>query len=126
MTSRAGPCERARPVAEQLGRDRERCRRHGARETLDAGAVRGLRTSAHGVGDVHHFVALFQRLDAREGEADLRVEAADDQSLAPGRLHRVAEDLSSNAFIDVRSIGSIPSSSDRIDGSVGPLKPARH
>src|SRR5580698_9427863 len=30
---------------------------------------------------------------------------------------------SSNAFIDVRSIGSIPSSSARTDGSVGPLKP---
>ena len=31
---------------------------------------------------------------------------------------------SSNAFIDIRSIGSIPAISDRIDGSVGPLKPA--
>jgi hypothetical protein len=31
---------------------------------------------------------------------------------------------SSNAFIEYRSSGSIPSSSDRIDGSVGPLKPA--
>ena len=30
---------------------------------------------------------------------------------------------SSNAFIDARSIGSIPSSSARIDGRVGPLKP---
>jgi hypothetical protein len=44
------------------------------------------------------------------------------------RLHPVAltaslNASSSNAFIDVRSIGSIPSSSDAIDGSVGPLKP---
>ena len=31
---------------------------------------------------------------------------------------------SSNAFIDVRSISSMPSSSDRIDGSVGLLKPS--
>jgi len=30
---------------------------------------------------------------------------------------------SSNAFIDDRSIGSMPASSDRIDGRVGPLKP---
>ena len=30
---------------------------------------------------------------------------------------------SSKAFIDVRSIGSRPSRSDRIDGSVGPSKP---
>ena len=31
--------------------------------------------------------------------------------------------LSSNAFIDVRSIGSMPSSSARIDGIVGLLNP---
>jgi len=31
---------------------------------------------------------------------------------------------SSNAFIEYRSIASMPSSSDRIEGSVGPLKPA--
>ena len=30
---------------------------------------------------------------------------------------------SSNAFIEVRSIGSMPSNSARIEGSVGPLNP---
>jgi hypothetical protein len=41
----------------------------------------------------HHVVAVFQGLDGREREADLRVEPADNQSLTPSRLHRFAERL---------------------------------
>src|SRR6266550_3211231 len=62
-------------------------------ETLDAGAMRSLRAAADRVGDIHDVVAVFQSLDGREREADLRVEAADDQSLPPGSLHRLAESL---------------------------------
>src|SRR3954447_16114050 len=85
--------EWACPVAEQLGGHRKRRRRHraGMRETLDGGAVRYLGTSSDRIGDVHDVVAVLQRLDGRERETDLRVQAADDQSLTPGRLHSFAE-----------------------------------
>lgn len=74
---------------------RKRRRRHraGVCQTLDGGAVRRLGTSSDRIGDVHDVVAVFQGLDGREREADLRVEAADDQARTLGRLHRFAERL---------------------------------
>src|SRR6476646_4755684 len=87
--------ERACPVAEQLGGYRKRRRRHraGVRQSLDGGVVRCLGTASDRIGDVHDVVAVLQRLDGREREADLRVETADDQSLTSGRLYRFAERL---------------------------------
>jgi hypothetical protein len=87
--------ERTRPVTEELGHDRERGGRNraGVRQPFDAGAVRGLRTPANGIRDIQDLVAVLQRLDGCEREADLRVESPDDQPLAPGCLDRLAKRL---------------------------------
>jgi hypothetical protein len=69
--------------------------RHGSAvcQPFDARPVRDLGAPPDGVGDVQHLVPVLQRLHGGEGEADLGVQRADDQPLAPGRLHRLAEGL---------------------------------
>jgi len=71
--SEGGFAERARPVAERLGNDRQRGGRHGTgvSEPLDARAVRDLGAAADSVGDVEHVVARLQRLHGEERETDL-------------------------------------------------------
>src|SRR4051795_2233899 len=75
--------ERARPLAEQLGGDRECRGLHGpgVRQPVDGGAVRSLGATADGVGHVQHVVTGLQRLDRCEGQADLGVQSGNDQPL---------------------------------------------
>src|SRR4051812_36546821 len=116
MTSRAGPTSGVPPVAEELRHD-------GLRQPLDGRAVRGLRATADGVGHVHHLVPILEGLDACKRQANFGVSAPMISRFFPVVFTASRNAESSKAFIEDRSIGSMASSSDRIDGSVGPLKP---
>ncbi len=117
--------DRCLPVAEQLGNERKRRVGHGAGmgETLDRGSMRELRAPAHRVDDVAHLVTISQGVDDGKRETDLGVERTEDEPLAAGFLHRGEKGLSSQAFIDERSMTSMPGSSFRIDWRVGPFTP---
>src|SRR6266436_1639948 len=82
-----------RPVAEELADDSKRGGRHSAcvRQAFDRRAMCCLRSPADSIDDEHSLIPILQRLNHCERKANLGMESADDQTLAPGLLHRVAE-----------------------------------
>jgi hypothetical protein len=123
MTSRAGPACGVAQSRKSSVTTASAVLGTRVRQPLDRRPVRDLGSATDCVGDDHRVVSVPQRLDRREVEADLGMQLADDRPPAPVRSTASRNATSSNAFIEVRSMGSRPSSSARIPGSVGPLKP---
>src|SRR6478609_833101 len=71
----------ARPARQAEHRDRRRARLD---HSLHGRFVRDPADAADRIGDEVHLVAVAQRVERREGDADLRPQTRDDQLLAPG------------------------------------------
>jgi len=81
---------RPAPVTLQLARQsqhRDR-RRSGLDHSLHGRLVRHPADAADRIGDEVHLVAVAQRIEGREGDADLGPQAGDDELLAPSSLDR--------------------------------------
>jgi hypothetical protein len=66
-------------------------RRAGLGHPLHGGFVRDPADTADRIGDDVHLVAFTQRVERREGDADLGPQTRDDQFLAPGSIHGRSE-----------------------------------